>query len=86
MANHSGDPRYDDHKDKTVLYYALGKAVFDEAFRERIFKDPERAADSTGLDPCVVKAVANLGRDGIEDFVNKFEDALAAAALNSQFC
>lgn len=85
MAN-SDDPRYKDHKDKTVLYYALGKAMFDENFRERIFCDPERAADSTGLDECVVKAIVEIGRDDLEDFVKKTELALTNAATNASYC
>ncbi len=87
MGNYKeGDPRYDDHKDKSVLYYALGKAMFDEKFRERIFDDPERAADSTGLDKCIVDALAALGREGLETFVKKFEAELKSAAQNAQFC
>lgn len=81
-----GDDRYADHKDKTVLYYALGKAIFDEKFRERIFDDPQRASDSTGLDICVIGALRGIGREGLEKFVEEYDKALSSAAHNAQFC
>ncbi len=83
---HEDDPRYQDHKDKTVLYYALGKAIFDKKFRDRVFSDPERAANSTGLDKCVVDGLVAIGRDGLEDFVKNFDQALRSAAMNASFC
>lgn len=86
MSENSTNPRLQDHKDKTVLYYALGKAIFDEKFRQRLFEDPERAASSTGLDSCVIESLAKIGPRGLDDFVNKFEKALANAALNASFC
>ena len=86
MDSHSDDPRDQDHKDKSVLYYAFGKVFFDEKFRVRIFSDPKRAANSTGLDKCVVDALAAFGRDGVEDFVKKFNSELGKAAYNATFC
>ncbi len=80
------DPRYEDHKDKTVLYYAFGKAIFEKTFRDRIFDDPERAADSTGLDPRLVDVLQRIGRDGLENFAAEFEQFLQEAAENASFC
>lgn len=75
-----------EHKDKTVLYYALGKALFDEKFRARIFEDPKRAANSSGLDICVIDSLASLGREGLEGFVKNYQKALKTAAANAHFC
>lgn len=76
----------EEHKDKTVLYYSLGKVLFDPKFRDRLFDDPERAATSTGLDPCVIEALQGIGREGLEEFVKKYDEALQKAAYNAQFC
>jgi len=75
-----------EHKDKTVLYYALGKAIFDPTFRERIFSDPKRAANSTGLDSCVIDGLAKMGRKALEGFAEKYEKALSSSAMNASFC
>lgn len=83
---HKDDPRYQDHKDKTVLYYALGKAMFDSTFRERIFEDPERAANSTGLDKCVVDSLRAIGKEALEGFAKTFDETLQSAAMNASFC
>jgi len=73
-------------KDKAVLYAVMGKAIFDPVFRARIFENPERAASSSGVNVNLIHRIAKLGREAFDEFVEKYEKELKAAAQNAGFC
>ena len=73
-------------KDKAVLYAVMGKAIFDPVFRARIFKNPDRAASSSGVNVDLIHRVAKLGQKAFDEFVKKYEKELKDVAHNAGFC
>ncbi|MCP4366380.1 MAG: hypothetical protein GY800_13940 [Planctomycetes bacterium] len=73
-------------KDVSALYHAIGKAMMDENFRELLFSNPKAAAQSMGVEKCVIDGVLSLGEAGFAEFAKKYEAEIAKVAGGAIFC
>jgi hypothetical protein len=66
---------------KEAVQNLIGRAVMDEAFRELLFSDPEKAFEGSDLTPEEKKLLRSLDPDEVANFAGKLDERITKVKM-----